>query len=177
MDDYAREKERREEQRIKDERERERVRDILERRGDNNDYVRDRDNNDYAARDRDEQRRKEEKDRLLRDEYRKRFDLSGVPSNLNQDQAKAIGLKTEIENHILEKLSDYIISKHPRGNYTKTAYKIAIVNVLKTIFKDPNNDIITYIETKLKDEPEKKLGFFGFGGKRQRKSRKTRRNR
>jgi hypothetical protein len=172
MDDYKERERLRDEQRRREER----LRDIMEqRRGDNNEYVaRD---NDYAARDRDELRRKEERDRLLRDEYRKKFDLSGIPSNLNQDQAKAVGLKTEIETHILAKLSDYIISKHPRGNYTKTAYKIAIVNVLKNIFKDPNSDIITYIENKLKDEPEKKLGFFGFGGTKHRRKgrRKTRR--
>ena len=116
-------------------------------------------------------------DRARYPEDRSKYDLSGLPPDLTEDKAKAIGLKTEIENHILEKLSDYIISKHPRGNYTKTTYKIAIVNVLKNIFKDPNSDIITYIENKLKGEPENKgtLGFFGFGGKRTRRKRKSRR--
>lgn len=111
------------------------------------------------------------------DVQRRNYDLSGIPSNLTEDKSKAIGLKTEIENHILEKLSDYIISKHPRGTYTKTAYQIAIVNVLKNIFKDPNNDIITYIETKLKGEPEKKstFSFFGFGGTKRKRKRKSRR--
>jgi hypothetical protein len=118
-------------------------------------------------------------DDALEKEKRRKYDLSGIPTDLGEDKAKAIGLKTEIENHILEKLSDYIISKHPRGNYTTTTYQIAIVNVLKNIFKDPNSDIINYIETKLKEEPEKKgtLGFFGLGGKTKRKRRNRRKTR
>ena len=106
-----------------------------------------------------------------------KYDLSGLPANLSEDKAKAIGLKTEIENHILTKLSDYIISKHPRGNYTTTTYQIAIVNVLRNIFKDPNSDIITYIENKLKGESSTKstFGFFGFGGTKRKRKRKSRR--
>ena len=109
---------------------------------------------------------------------RRKYDLSGIPTDLPEDKGKAIGLKIEIENHILEKLSDYIISNHPRGNYTVESYRIAIINVLKNIFKDPNSDIINYIETKLKSEPDDKkgtFGFFGWGGKTKRTRRKNRR--
>ena len=116
----------------------------------------------------------EKLDRLARD---RKYDLTGLP-NLNQDQADGLALKTKIESHILNKLSEYIIANYPRGNSTKESYMIAIVNVLRNIFKDPNSDIITYIEKKIKDEPEKKIGFFGFGGtkrkrRNKRKSRKT----
>ena len=77
----------------------------------------------------------------------------------------------------MNKLTEYIIANYPRGNSTKDSYMIAIVNVLRNIFKDPNSDIITYIEKKFKDEPEKKLGFLGFGGKTKRKRRKHRKTR
>ena len=110
-------------------------------------------------------------------EKERQYELPVTPSDLSADKGNAIGLKIQIENHILEKLSDYIISKHPRGNYTKNAYKIAIVNVLRNIFKDPNSDIITYIENKLKGEPENKSFFGFFGGKTKRKRRKYRKSR
>ena len=115
----------------------------------------------------------EKLDRLARD---RKYDLTGLP-NLNQDQADGLALKTKIESHILNKLTEYIIANYPRGNSTKESYMIAIVNVLRNIFKDPNSDIITYIEKKFKDEPVKS-GFLGFfGGKTKRKRRKYRKSR
>ena len=115
----------------------------------------------------------EKLERLARD---RKYDLTGLP-NLNQDQADGLALKTKIESHILNKLTEYIIANYPRGNSTKDSYMIAIVNVLRNIFKDPNSDIITYIEKKFKDEPVKS-GFLGFfGGKTKRKRRKYRKSR
>ena len=103
-----------------------------------------------------------------------------VPSDLSTDQASAIGIKTKIEKHILEKLSDYIISNHPKGSTdTNNAYTIAIINVLRNIFKDPNKEIETYIEKRLNGESEKPkpFSFFGFGGtkRKRRKRRKSHR--
>ena len=115
----------------------------------------------------------EKLDRLARD---RKYDLTGLP-NLNQDQADGLALKTKIESHILNKLTEYIIANYPRGNSTKDSYMIAIVNVLRNIFKDPNSDIITYIEKKFKDEPVKPKLFGLFGGKTKRKRRKHRKSR
>ena len=162
------------EQRRKDEEYAARRRDIESRRDDYPripDLDRRGDNNDYAAR----EREKILRENILQEIERKKYDVS--VSNRTLDQATGNALKIKIENHILTKLSDYIMTNYPRGNDTKAAYSYAVVNVLRNIFKDPNNDIITYIENRLKGEPEKKMGFFGFGGtkrrKRRRKSRRT----
>lgn len=176
-------REQRELQRRKEEKERlERLeRDRLERERElRREYARDGDGRDVRRVDDGRDVRKvvelqvqEKLDRLARD---RKYDLTGLP-NLNQDQADGLALKTKIESHILNKLTEYIIANYPRGNSTKESYMIAIVNVLRNIFKDPNSDIITYIEKKFKDEPVKS-GFLGFfGGKTKRKRRKYRKSR
>ncbi len=128
-----------------------------------------------------------ERDRMIQDRkfgdnnYNKDklYELPNI--NLSSDQSAAFDLKTKIEVQILNKLTDYIIYNHPRGNIKPLAYQIAVVNVLKNIFKDPNSDIIKYIETKLgtnNEEIKKSNSFFGFsfgGTKRKQKKRKSRR--
>ena len=88
-------------------------------------------------------------------------------STFTEDQAKGFALKTEIETKISKKIADYLISNYPRNNnYTKLSYTMAIINVLKSLFKFPNNDIIAYIENKVQEEKKIKISsLFGFGGK------------